>query len=242
MQSFKIVTVSDKIPTQDYYCYHEFIKSCGKHEPIILGKEPNSFKGLGSKPKLLYKAIKDKTINTKQIIFCDSWDLVLAAEPIELLLCVDAYKADLIISAEKNCFPSDLKEEYDNLKGFKGSYGYLNSGMIIGSVEALLATLEAMDLDNVPDDYYDAEKGCNVHINDQFLFQQIFLKQTVDIKLDYHQMACNTLHQVGIDELDFSEDRIRNKETGTYPCSWHFNGNAKTEGLRDPILRHLKLL
>lgn len=80
-----------------------------------------------------------------------------------------------------------------------------------------------------------------VNPNDQLYYQHEYVKQPVPIVLDTYQTLCNTLHDVTIDELDFSEERIANKTTKTYPCSFHLNGAAKTSGLREPILEHLKL-
>lgn len=146
---------------------------------------------------------------------------------------------DLVISAEKNCFPNDLKEEYDKLP-HTSNFKYLNSGMIVGYTQKLLETLEAMEVENIPDDYFDGEK--NVHFNDQFEYQKIFLKQPVHIKLDYQQVFSRTLHDAKLEELDFSEPRIRDIETGSYPCTMHMNGNGKSEnGIREAILKHLGL-
>lgn len=238
---FTIVTVCNRVPTEPYYCLDAFIKSMQGSNHIVLGTQPYEYTGLGSKPKLLYKAIKAGLIKTKYLIFCDCWDLVFTGKPEKILQnYFNCFVSPLVISSEKNCFPSDLKEQYDALNP-KTSYAYLNSGMIVGEVDAMLAVLEAMDLENVPDDYRN-EDGSMTHINDQFLYQQIFLKQPVKMVLDYKQLLCNTLHEVKIGELDFSGEMIRNKETNEYPCAFHMNGSAKTDGLREPILKHLNLL
>lgn len=242
MSDFRLVTVCNRMPQEPYYCLQEFIKSVGETPIVVLGTQPNEYTGLGSKPKLLYKAIKDGLIDTKYLIFCDCWDLVFASSPESLFDQYDMYYdfAPIVISCEKNCFPNDLKKEYDSLQ-YLSSYRYLNSGMIVGETEAMLAVLEAMDLDNVPEDYRQ-ENGQMFHVNDQFLYQQIFLKQPVKMILDYEQVLCNTLHSVNINELDFQDSQlIRNKETGFYPRSFHMNGSAKTDGLREPILKHLGL-
>jgi hypothetical protein len=238
---FKIVTVCNRFPTEPYYCLTEFIKSIGKHEALVLGTQPGEYKGLGDKPKLLYKAIKEGLIKEKYIIFCDCWDLVFAVDPSEFF---ESYlrggDEDIFISAEKNCFPTDLKFEYDNLNSYGSPYKYLNSGMIIGKTDAILTMLDTMDLSNVLDDYR-KEDGKMEHINDQFLYQQIFLKQPVKMVLDYGQVQCNTLHGVTLDELEFDDYGICNKTCGCYPMSFHFNGSAKTDGLREVILKHLNL-
>lgn len=242
MSKFKIVTCCNRKPIESYYILDEFVRSLGQHTPVVLSEQfGGRWGGLASKPKWLYKAIVEKVIDTKHLIFCDCWDLVFAADPDMLFQNYLTMDSPFVISAEKNCFPADLKDEYDKLPS-TSSYKYLNSGMIVAETDAMLAVLEAMDLPNLPDDYYDPIKNCNVHPNDQYEYMKLFLKQPVPMKLDYDQLLCNTLHQVAEDELDFSEERIRNKETGTYPCSFHANGGAKDSGIVPPILRHLNLL
>lgn len=242
-KQYTIVTVANKIPQEAYYTFHEFFKSIGDDEVVVLGTHAGEYGGLGSKPRLLYHAIKNTDIKTKYLIFCDCFDVVFSVEPRTLFYQFLAnFDAPLVISAEKNCFPHDLKEDYDKLYDGKSPYKYLNSGMIVGEVSAMLAVLEAMDAPNIPNDYWDDEKKCMINPNDQFYYQQIFLQQPVKIELDREQILCNTLHQTELGELDFDNWRVKNKLTGEYPCSFHFNGAAKTNGLREPILQHLNLI
>lgn len=207
---------------------------------MVIASAGSHYTGLCDKAKFVYRAIKGGHIRAKYILFSDCWDLVYAAKPEEVIERYLEFNADLVISSEKTCFPENLKEDYDKLP-FTSSYKYLNSGMIVGRTDSLYTTLEAMEVENIPNDYFDAEKGHNIHFNDQFEYQKIFLKQPVNIKLDYNQVIANSLHEVTIDELDFSEKRIRNIETNSTPCVLHFNGSAKTNGLREPILQHLGL-
>lgn len=243
MNKFKIVTCCNRLPYEDYYCLPQFVNSLGNDvDKLLVLSEENmqgKWDGLGTKPKWLYKVIKDGIIDTKYIIFTDCWDMVFAGEPNELFDMYLVIDKPIVISCEKNCFPGDLKTEYDAMP-FRSSYRYLNSGMIVGETDAILAALEAMDLGNVPDDYR-KEDGSMEHINDQFLWQQLFLKQPVEMVLDYEQKLCNTLHGIKIEDLDFSGDLLFNKETQVAPCSFHFNGSAKTDGLREPVLKHLNL-
>lgn len=242
-ENVTVVSVSTGPPIQDYYTYWEFMKSLANHPPLILPAiQGKNWSGLGSKPKILYKAIQDRVISSKWFLFCDCYDIVFA-NPLPADIVANAmmmYKTPLVISCERNCFPPDLKEEYDKLPA-TSSFKYLNSGMILGETDAMMALLESMELHNVPDDYRNPD-GSMTHINDQFLFMQSFLKQPVPISLDYSQKACCTLHQVTFDDLDFFDDKIRLIETGEYPDAYHLNGSAKTDGLREPILNHLNLL
>jgi len=237
--SYKVVTITNKRPDAWYYLFDEFFISLGKEEPLVL--KPTIWNGLSTKPKVLYQAIIQKMVDTKYIIFADCWDVVFAAEPKEIMERYLSFNSPIVISCEKNCFPADLKDDFDKLNP-RTPYKYLNSGFIVGETEAILTCLEAMDLPNLPDDHYDPLKQCAVHPNDQFEWMKIFVKQPVHIKLDYYQLLSQTLHGEDINNFDFSQSRIRNKTTNTCPCAFHFNGASKDNmALREPILKHLKL-
>jgi hypothetical protein len=239
--TFSIVTVSTGKPKEPYYTYDEFFASLKKYgdEPIVLAPDKNKRFGLGDKPKLLRKAILDKSIDSDLIIFADCYDLVFALSPQNIIERFNAFDAPFVCSCEKNCFPGDLKDQFPESPT---SYRYLNSGFIVAEKDAMLAILESMDLDNVPDDYWSQERNCMIHINDQFQYMQEFIKQPVKMVLDYNQALSQTMHDVKIGELDFDDAFfIKNKETGKYPATFHFNGGAKTSGVREPILKHLGL-
>jgi len=240
-KSFQVVTVCNKVPREPYYCLREWFASLGELQPLVLGNQPGQYGGLGSKPRLLYGAIKDGSIKSTHVIFCDCFDLVFATSPMELFQTFLQFKKPFVISAEKNCFPPDTKDEYDKFDSGGSPYKYLNSGMIVAEVDALLTVLEAIDAPNIPNDYYSEEKNCMINPNDQEYYQNIFLKQPVEMVLDYDQILCNTLHSATMDDLDFSGERIRNNETESFPCSFHANGGAKSSGILPPILNHLKL-
>jgi hypothetical protein len=238
--NYKIVTVSNRAPQEWYYLYSQFFKSLSTNRPLVLDSTLGVFNGLGTKPKWLYKAITKNIITTSHIIFTDSWDLVFAASPDEVMEKYFSFNSPVVISAEKNCFPTDYKSEYDKLDS-PTPYKYLNSGFIVGETSAILSILESMDLPNVPDDHT-LPDGSRFHCNDQTLFQAEFLKQPVPMVLDRHQILSQTLHDTDIEEFDFSEGRIRNKTTNSYPCTFHFNGGSKDKlSLREPILKHLNL-
>jgi hypothetical protein len=237
---YEVISICSHIPTQWYYLYQYYIKSLGSYQPKVF--QPSFWGGLSTKPKLLYHLIKEKQINTSHIIFTDCWDLVFAAEPEEIMEMYKIMNMPIVISSEANCFPDDLKAEFDERKS-PTKYKYLNSGFICGETEAILYCLEKMDLPNLPDDHYDAEKGCNIHPNDQFEWMKIAVRYPELIALDYKQIMSQTLHGATIDEFDFSKPRIKNNLTGSYPCTFHFNGGSKDDmSLREPILKHLNLL
>lgn len=243
---YKIVTISNRRPTEWYYLYDQFYKSLNGEEVLVLGTKYNEYTGLSDKPRLLYHAINDGKITEDYILFVDSWDLVFAAHPSEVMLKFLSMESDVIISSEKNCFPEDLKSEYDKLP-WTSSYKYLNSGVIIGKTEAIFELLKSMDAPNLPRDYYDPEKGCNIHYNDQFLYMEQYLKQPVQMKLDYQQSIAQTMHDVEEHELEFitsvgvGAGLIRNVETGAYPAIIHLNGGSKDKWARPVIIKTLGL-
>lgn len=238
--NYTIVTICNRPPIEDYYCLKEWDKSTDDYNKIIIQHIDTPYQGLGDKPKFVYRAIKRGIIPTKYIIFTDCWDLVFVDTPEVIIEKYQDFKCGLVFSGERNCFPADLKEEYDKLP-FTSSYKYLNSGFIVGETEALLATLEAMKVEEIPDDYWDAEKGHNVHFNDQFEYQKIFIQQPVSMKLDYAQTLSQTMHDVGWNDIDLTKEKIQNCETKAFPSTIHFNGSGKTNGLQKPILQKLGL-
>ncbi len=237
--SYQVVIISNRWPNEWYYLHKEFFKSLKGFQALHI--QPMQWGGLSTKPKVLYAAIKDGTIKTDHIIFTDCWDMVFAKTPDEVMSHYNSFEKPIVISCERNCFPADLKDDFDKVDTIS-PYKYLNSGFIVGETEAILTCLEAMDLPNLYDDHYDPIKQCNVHPNDQFEWQKIWAKQPVEIALDYNQLLSQTLHDETIDTFEFNEKGIFNKITETYPCAFHFNGGAKDNlQLRKPILTHLKL-
>lgn len=240
MKDYRIVTISNREPQEYYYTYKYLRKSAGE-DILELGKGQGEYTGLSDKPRILHKAISDGLIKEKIIVFVDAWDVVFA-KPVEW--AVDDFKAfpaSIIIGAEKNCFPSCFKKEYDRLNS-KSSYKYLNSGVIIGETEAIYEVLEAMDAPNLPVDYHDGRTGRNFHFNDQAYYMDLFLRQPVPMKLDYNCLIAQNMQDVQEDEIEFSELGIRNKETGSIPSIIHWNGGSKDKWSREVILKHLNLI
>lgn len=242
MKDYSIVTVSSRTPHEWYYLQKEFYRSLSGYDVIQIDNSKEHFwNGLATKPKWLYRAIKDGKITTKYMQFVDNWDLVYCAAPTEIQYVYKMFDSPIVISSERNCFPDTHREEFDKLN-IRKPYCYLNSGVIIGETEAILTCLEEMDLPNVKDDYR-MENGQNYHSNDQTMWQEIFLKQPVKITLDYNCAITQCLHDENIENFLFTKERIMNKITSCHPRIWHFNGGSKDRlDLRNPILSHLKLL
>jgi hypothetical protein len=241
--NYKVVTISNRIPKEDYYTYNQFFKSLRDTEPLVLGQKPGEYTSLSDKPRILYNAIKNGLIKEEIIVFVDCWDVVFVDKMQAIVDKFIEYSTPIIIGAEKNCFPGNFKPEYDRLNHGNSVYRYLNSGVIIGVTEAIMTVLEAMDAPNLPIDYYDPRKDANFHFNDQAMYMDIFLRQPVEMKLDYDCYIAQNMQDVTEDEINFRFDnRILNEKTNTLPSIVHWNGGSKTGWSREPILKHLNLL
>jgi hypothetical protein len=79
-----VVAVADKEPVHDYLikgwnAFNMSLKRFG-HSPVILGWN-QTWKGLGSKPKLLKKAIENDQIDSEYLIFSDALDVAFIDSP-----------------------------------------------------------------------------------------------------------------------------------------------------------------
>lgn len=245
--SLQIVAVADGYPKHDYLIrgWEAFLKSSRRYgfEPVILGwGQP--WNGLGSKPKLLKKAIEDGTVNAEHILFMDSYDTFFSDDPeriLEWFLKQSLHK--IVWNAEKNCFPNPewSKDHPPSLTPFR----YLNSGMSVGELSAYLTILDQMKVEEWADDHQ-LPDGKWLHVNDQEFFLAKFLfgqcgKHEPKMGLDTGCEVFQTYVEVHPDEIEIAKGKILNKTTGTFPIAHHFAGGSKTAGLLEPVLRTLDL-
>ncbi len=237
----QLVTVCSHIPIESYYRPEAFYASCKRfgHDPIVLG-QGGTYKGLGSKLRLLKQCLDSGKVTSKHMIFSDSFDVVFQRNPhlCESLLN-DRPSVKMIFNAERALFP--FNEEIE--KGHplsETSYRFLNSGFIVGETETFRKCLNILNADKIPDDHQ-LEDGSWVNPNDQFYWQSLFVshRKSLGLALDTRQELCQTLAGVLPEELDFDSDLISNKETGSTPVVLHLNG--KKEIWWPIILEKLKL-
>ena len=113
-RNYSVVTCCNRIPTENYYCLPQYFMSLQDVQPIVLTEQfGGRWGGLGTKVRWLYKALKEGYITTEYCIFTDCWDFIFAAHPSEMIEKYKKFDCDLVISSERNCFPPDLREEYD---------------------------------------------------------------------------------------------------------------------------------
>ena len=250
MKELTILCISNRVPEQPYYCYHEFFASCRKYgiEPVVIGAGPGEYGGLGSRPRLIKKAIETGLVPTEHMLFADCWDIVFAEDPRAVLAWFldfgDAGRttdpadmmARIVWNAEKNCFPDgSLADKHPKTES---PFRYLNSGFGIGETSAFLEACNEMKADEIPDDHTRPDGSrCEPCCQDYWMRALLFGQ--VPMALDTQTTACLPLCGVEASELDFSGKHIANLVTGSEPMAFHFNGGAKTAGLREPILAKL---
>lgn len=234
----RVVTTSDRTPKEPYYIFEEFCESLSRFDevPRVLGwNEP--WGGLMTKPRKLRDWIKKEGGEYDKIIVCDAWDIVFQTYPQSIIeLARDIYGDAVVMNAERSCFPrGDLADRFAD---YGTPWKYPNSGFIIGSPEQLLAIIEHMKIDDIPDDHR-LPDGSWFNPNDQEHYMLAFLDQPVPMVLDSMAYLCVACHGSALDEFGF-DGPIENRLTHTYPGAFHFNGDAKNN-VMPRILQHLKL-
>lgn len=245
----QIVTVSTGKPQPDYFCYDEFLQSVRRHGDEVSTLVPQTWGGLMTKPRQLRGWLRNGLCKADCLIVVDCWDLVFASDPSVIVSDWEAIGRPWLMGAERNLFPAGDESRYPKCAS---SYRFPNSGVVLSTPSDMLAVLEHMNLDSIPDDHQSTD-GTMVHENDQFYYQKAFLDQPIPMHLD---TECKFVWNLcGVDQSNFefqmqaSEDestinpRILNRETGTFPHCFHFNGGSKTDppGMQSRILHHLGL-
>jgi hypothetical protein len=245
--SLQVVAVANGYPKEPYLQrgYEAFLKSARKFDfdPVILGwGQP--WRGLGSKPKLLRKAMLDGTVHSEHIIFADAYDVFFASDPRQILNLFDDFPpAEIVWNAERNCFPR--ADWADHHPPAQSSFKFFNSGLSVGKRQAYLDIFNQMDVDNRPYDFQ-RQDGSWHHENDQgwlmekFLFGQCGDHEPV-MKLDTGCRMFLNMVMVEPDDMQIGEGMAVCKETETQPLAFHFAGGAKTAGLMEPILKAFNL-
>lgn len=236
--SIEVITISNRRPEEAYYTYDQFHASLSRFgfRATVLGQN-SDWRGLMGKPRRLLEYLKSGKCAADVISINDSWDSVWQKSPADAENEFKEIGSSLIIGSEMACFPdASLGKRHSQCMS---RFRYVNTGMIIGTREAVLSMLESLDLDSIPDDHQ-GEDG-SVHINDQDIIMRAYLDMKFPALLDGGTRFVVNLCGVKYDDLDWSGRLIQVNETGNTPYVLHLNGGAKTDGLREHILKKLAL-
>lgn len=177
--------------------------------------------GGGQKVRILKEAMKPyASAKDLVILFVDSYDVIFASGPEELLKKFQQTKHSVVFSAEVFIWPNrHLEVKYPHVRDGKR---FLNSGGFIGFAPNVYLLMEPWDLQDKDDDqlfytniYLDAEKRANLNI-------------TLDHKCRIFQNLNGALDEV---VLKFEEARVRarNLAYDTLPVIIHGNGPTKMQ-------------
>ena len=175
--------------------------------------------GGGQKINILKKELEN--LNDDDVIFfVDGYDVIFMTGTEEIEKKWKDAECKVLFGAEKVLWPDRSIE--DRFPEKNESYRFLNSGNFMGEVGEL-KKITAEDLADSADD--------------QLYYQLKFLSGDFDFKLDYKanifqciafcadsEESINTSFQR---ELQIENDRIKNLEHNSYPCSFHGNGSKE---------------
>uniref|UniRef100_A0AAY5EQF1 procollagen-lysine 5-dioxygenase n=1 Tax=Electrophorus electricus TaxID=8005 RepID=A0AAY5EQF1_ELEEL len=163
---------------------------------------------------------KHKDKHNTVILFVDSYDVILASGPEELLLKFSRFKHRVVFSAEGFCWPDQwLAPKYPPVHSGKR---YLNSGGFIGFAPEIFAVVEQWNHRD--------------HDDDQPFYTRIYLDQeqrtkfnmTLDHKSRIFQNLNGAIEEVVL-KFEKSRVRARNVAYDTLPVVIHGNGPTKLQ-------------
>lgn len=224
-----IYTITNVLEKEELKKLEASIKKQGGTLNVIFTKDKMGRLPVGFGPKVMrvYEAIRDRP-NSDIICFVDGFDVLFGAPVAELRSKYLSMHLGnkVLFSAEMygSCWPTEFQykqycEQYDK-KGkapLPGRYGYLNSGMYIGTVKGIKSIIEQRWM------------AINQMIDDQGFFGESYLF-TDKIVLDKQcQVFQNLIGNQRRDlEWDESKKRWYNKNTKTYPVVFQGDGDQSS--------------
>uniref|UniRef100_A0A3Q2QZV8 Procollagen-lysine, 2-oxoglutarate 5-dioxygenase 1a n=1 Tax=Fundulus heteroclitus TaxID=8078 RepID=A0A3Q2QZV8_FUNHE len=199
--------------------YNYTVKVLGRGEKWR-GGDYMSAPGGGQKLRLLKAALLDIKSEHQIILFIDSYDVVFASGPKELLRKFQQAKHKVVFSSESLIWPDrHLEDKYPHVREgnrFLGSGGFIG---YIPSIKEMIANWTQGDSDS-----------------DQLFFTKIYIdpakRITLNITLDSKCRLFQNLHGA-LDEvvLKFEDGRVRarNVQYDTLPVVLHGNGPTKLQ-------------
>ncbi|CAJ0930598.1 unnamed protein product [Ranitomeya imitator] len=175
--------------------------------------------GGGQKVRWLKEALEDyREEEDRIILFVDSYDVILAGSPIELLWKFQQFDQKVVFSAEGFCWPDwSLAEKYPPVSNGKR---FLNSGGFIGYAPQLYRIAQLWKFKDDDDDQLFYTK---VYLDEEF-------REKFNIGLDHKSKIFQNLNGA-IDEVvmkfDKNKVRARNVAYDTIPVIIHGNGPTK---------------
>lgn len=226
MNRVAVITISSHAPTEPYYFYKEFLLSCKRVGVDPIHINGGQWCGLMSKPRWVLDWLGRNGDFYDYVIFLDAWDVVLIGSIEEIMAKYHALKSPIVFNSERNCFPrADLVEQFNPSPT---PYRFLNSGVFVGTTQAVIDMLREMHLGQIGVDVQRPD-GSWENKNDQEFFSLFYLANQTKAALDYRATIAQTLHGAEPDEFIWDQDakRVKSIITGSQPAVFHGNGGGK---------------
>ena len=213
--SVNLISVS----TKKHPDLERYVKSAEAHgfKPNILGLHEKRSTGhanskFGMKLKYLLEYVKSLKRNDI-VLFTDAWDVIIVGDCSEIIKKYKSFKKDIVIGAEKYCWPDWFL--FYKFNYFNSKFPYVNSGGIIGKAGVIKDLLEK---------YY---KGEDI-IDDQRLWIKIYLENKSKIALDEKaEIFLNTLYTKK-EDIIYEDNLLKYKPTNTNPILVHAQSKDKS--------------
>ena len=208
--NFQILTVAtDESKAAKLLSSSHNVKNIGKD--VVWKGGTMEGPGGGQKINLIREELSNYEDNDI-IMFLDGYDTFIHASKEEILKRYFSFRAEVVFSAEKTCWPNkNISDMFPDTGGYK----YLNSGTFIGTVASLKRIFE---------------KEIQDHEDDQLYCQYQYLSTEFDIALDYESYIFFCLS--GLEDFctyKESSSFIVNTETNCTSCIAHGNGGEYTK-------------
>lgn len=173
----------------------------------------------GLQDKLITMHEKLKTLDKTDVVcFIDAYDVIVNADAETMLQSFKDADCDFLLSAETNLDPA--RDEFKDYPESPTIFRYVNTGVYIGYVHAILHSLEY---------------GSYLGMNDQEYMHGYYLKnyKTKNIKLDTGGKFVLSMYKVPWDSLVIHDGFIHYEDFQTRPCIVHFNGMSYLDVMKD---------
>lgn len=165
-----------------------------------------------------------RTLPYDYVLYVDGFDSLILTKKKKIMENFFKYDQDVVLSAEKNCYP--LEDYIDMFNRYHSGYSFPCAGGFMGKRTVLIDILESFKkYQNIA---FSKDKPLDYNRqNDQAYWQMAYLKGDLDniARLD---VSCHIFANMGgespSDVLERTTHGYKHKQTGSHPNVIHFNG------------------
>lgn len=181
----------------------------------------------GQQYHLIAEWIRTYEGDATHFLYTDAWDTLCFANQAEIVTKFKAFNCNMLISAEKGCFPRMNEHQPENYPETNTPWRFINGGGSLFEINYF------KELSNK----YPFEPN---YIDPIWLFN--CFRNEPSIKLDNNCEIFQTIAHSNQDEWQVINHRVINKGTQTKPIFFHGNGHTEMNWLRDASQRQIDAL